>query len=182
MKLFLKGRLLRLIGIAAGAGSRLGLRAARTARHGVVIGDDCDLHCRFSIDRAGAVITVGNRCFIGASHIVSADRVAIGDDVTISWGVTIVDHNSHALDWERRKNDTRDWAAGTKDWTDISMKAVKIERRVWIGFNASILKGVTIGEGAIIGACSVVTHDVAPYTVVAGNPARVIKRLEPPHD
>ncbi|MBV8923397.1 DapH/DapD/GlmU-related protein, partial [Bradyrhizobium sp.] len=54
---------------------------------------------------------------------------------------------------------------------------VVIADKVWIGFNASILKGVTIGEGAVVGACSVVTRDVPPFAVVAGNPARVIRTL-----
>ena len=49
--------------------------------------------------------------------------------------------------------------------------------RSWIGFKASIMKGVTVGEGAVVGACSVVSRDVPPYTVVAGNPARVIRDL-----
>jgi acetyltransferase-like isoleucine patch superfamily enzyme len=54
---------------------------------------------------------------------------------------------------------------------------VVIEDHVWIGFNVGILKGVTIGKGAIIGAGSVLTEDVEPFTVVAGNPAKIIKRL-----
>jgi galactoside O-acetyltransferase len=54
-----------------------------------------------------------------------------------------------------------------------------IQDKVWIGFGASILKGVTVGEGAVIGAQAVVTRDVAPYTVVAGNPARIIRHITP---
>ncbi|MCZ8192279.1 MAG: DapH/DapD/GlmU-related protein, partial [Microcystis sp. LE19-338.1B] len=60
---------------------------------------------------------------------------------------------------------------------DIQSAPVVIEDHVWIGFNVGILKGVTIGKGAIIGAGSVVTKDVEPFTVVAGNPAKIIKRL-----
>jgi galactoside O-acetyltransferase len=61
----------------------------------------------------------------------------------------------------------------------VIRKPVKIEDKVWIGFNSIILKGVTVGEGAIVGAGSVVTKDVPPYTIVAGNPARIIRELTP---
>jgi galactoside O-acetyltransferase len=54
-------------------------------------------------------------------------------------------------------------------------RPVIIADKAWVGFNVSILKGVTIGEGAVIGACSVVTRDVPPFSVVAGNPARLIR-------
>lgn len=100
----------------------------------------------------------------------------------ISWGVTIVDHNSHSVEWSHRKNDVLDWAKGQKDWSHVKVAPVTIEDRVWIGFNAIILKGVTLGEGAIVAAGAVVTKDVPPYTVVAGNPAQVIRRLEPTHE
>jgi hypothetical protein len=86
-----------------------------------------------------------------------------------------VDHNSHATDWTSRKNDVVAWGQGKKDWSGVTIKPVKISDRVWIGLNAIILKGVTIGEGAIVGAGSVVTKDVPPYTIVAGNPARIIR-------
>jgi acetyltransferase-like isoleucine patch superfamily enzyme len=57
---------------------------------------------------------------------------------------------------------------------------IQIGKNVWIGFDCCVLPGVTIGEGAVVGARSVVTTDVPPYTVVAGNPARIIKKIEAP--
>ena len=114
--------------------------------------------------------------------------IQIDDDVTIAWGVWIYDHNSHSLDWKERVNDTarirEDIKAGrgfidSKNWSVVDTKPIHICDKVWIGFNAIILKGVTIGEGAIVGAGAVVTKDVPPYTVVAGNPARVVKKLQP---
>jgi acetyltransferase-like isoleucine patch superfamily enzyme len=64
-----------------------------------------------------------------------------------------------------------------KDWRHIKRKPIKICDKSWIGFNSIILKGVTIGEGAIVGAGSVVTRDVPPWTIVAGNPAKVIQDI-----
>jgi acetyltransferase-like isoleucine patch superfamily enzyme len=64
------------------------------------------------------------------------------------------------------------------DIETIESQGIVIENDAWIGTKATILKGVTVGEGAVVGACSVVTRDVEPFTVVAGNPARVVKRLD----
>jgi len=71
-----------------------------------------------------------------------------------------------------------DWAAGAKDWSQVKIAPVRIEDKAWIGFNAIILKGLTIGEGAIVAAGAVVSKDVAPYTLVGGNPAVFIRTLE----
>jgi acetyltransferase-like isoleucine patch superfamily enzyme len=128
-------------------------------------------------DREGASVSIGDRTFISGSLIVCAEKIEIGNDVLISWGCTIVDHNSHAIDWASRKNDVVAWAQGKKDWSGVKIKPVKINDRVWIGFNSIILKGVTIGEGAIVGAGSVVTKDVPPFTIVAGNPAQIIREI-----
>ena len=65
-----------------------------------------------------------------------------------------------------------------KDWRNVNSRPIVIKDDVWIGMNVIILKGVTIGEGAIVGAGSVVTKDVPAWTVVAGNPAKVVKHLK----
>jgi len=122
-------------------------------------------------------ISIGKNSFIGDSSVICAERVEIGDDVLISWGCTIVDHDSHSVHFQKRKNDVRDWFYGRKDWADVIRQPVVINDKSWIGFNTIILKGVTIGEGAIVGAGSVVTKDVPPYTIVAGNPARIIREI-----
>ncbi|SJM30426.1 acyltransferase [Mesorhizobium delmotii] len=171
--------LYRLAGINAGVGAKLSIQAVRSARKGRhAFGEDCVLHCRFSFDRREAQITIGRDCFIGKSHLVAAQRITIGNDVVVSWDVTIVDHNSHSLDWKQRAKDVADWRRGKKDWTDIGIAPVTIEDNAWIGMGVTILKGVTIGKGAVVGAASVVTRDVAPFSVVVGNPARSIKRKD----
>src|SRR3990167_6213356 len=126
---------------------------------------------RLSMDREGAFVSIGNRSYFGKSHLVAAERIEIGDDVLISWGVTILDHHSHSVIFEERKHDVINWLTARKDWSHVPVAPVKICDKVWIGFGATVMPGVVIGEGAIVGACTVVTKDVAPWTVVAGNPA-----------
>jgi acetyltransferase-like isoleucine patch superfamily enzyme len=129
-------------------------------------------------DRPGGAVAIGERTFVGASTLVCADTIQIGNDVLVSWGCTIVDHNSHSLSWSDRSQDVANWLHGKKDWSHVERAAVRIGDKAWIGFNVIILKGVDIGEGAVVGAGSVVTRDVPPYTVVAGNPARPIRELD----
>lgn len=153
-------------------------RIAPVANCKLTVGQDCILNTKISFDRSNAAFNCGDRCYIGFSNIVIADHVSLGDDVVISWGVTIVDHNSHALMWNDRANDILDWGKGTKDWSNVVIAPVNIKNKAWIGFNAIILKGVTIGEGAIVAAGAVVTKDVPAYSIVAGNPAKVIRNLK----
>lgn len=154
---------------------RIRLRNACTLR----IGECSIVEGALVFDREGASIEVGSRTFIGGSLLVSADNIHVGDDVLIAWGCTLVDHDSHTIDWAGRQRDVMDWYEGRKDWSRVARAAVHIGNRSWIGFNSSILKGVTVGEGAVVAACSVVTHDVEPYVLVAGNPARVVRTLDP---
>ena len=108
--------------------------------------------------------------------------ISIGADVLISWGCTLVDHDSHSLQWKDRAEDVARWRAGyqsagwtgaaaTKDWTHVPTAPIHIGDKAWIGFGVTVLRGVTIGEGAIVGARSVVTADVPPWTVAVGTPA-----------
>lgn len=127
-------------------------------------------------DRENASISIGKRVFISGS-LIAAQKIEIGDDVMISWGVTVVDHNSHSISFSHRAEDVINWRQGEKDWTHVKVAPVTICDKVWIGFNALILKGVTIGEGSVVGAGSIVTKDVPPWTIVAGNPARTIREI-----
>lgn len=132
-------------------------------------------------------IKVGKRTYIGGgTNIISRSCVEIGNDVTIAWGVWIYDHNSHSLDWRERAIDIRqqndDYRNGrnfiaNKNWDVVKSAPIRICDKAWIGFNAIILKGVTIGEGAVVGAGAVVAEDVPPWSVVVGNPARVVKMI-----
>ena len=155
----------------------------------VWIGNDCLLGCTFVFESERGKIKIGSRTFInGGTHLISRSEILIGDDVTIAWGVWIYDHDSHSLDWRLRVEDIRrqneDFYSGrdfiaNKEWSCVNTAPIQICDKAWIGMNAIILKGVTIGEGAIVGAGAVVTHDVPAWTVVAGNPAREVKKI--PH-
>lgn len=152
--------------------SVLGKLPARLA-----IGEGSIVAARLRADRPDAEISIGSRTFVGRSTIVCAQRVSIGDDVLVSWGCQIVDHDSHALDWADRASDVSDWYRGSKDWSKVPCAPVVIGNRVWIGFNVLVLKGVHIGDGAVVAAGSVVTRDVPANSLVGGNPARVIREL-----
>ena len=154
----------------------------------ISIGDDCVLGCSFVFESDKGCISIGDRSFINSgTSLISRSKIEIGADVTIAWGVCIYDHDSHSLDWRARIEDLHclreDLRAGrdplaSKDWSIVCTKPIRICDKVWIGMNAIILKGVTVGEGAVVAAGAVVTKDVPPWTVVAGNPARVVKHIE----
>lgn len=169
----------RRLDVQVGPGTRirwlrlLGQRGGRLR-----VGQGSIVNCRIDFDGPQGHVQIGDRCFIGASHLVCREGITLGDDVIISWGVTVVDHNSHALQWAHRRDDVANWAKGHKDWSQVDVRPVRIHDKVWIGFGATILKGVVVGEGAVIGAGSMVTRDVPAYCVVAGNPARIIKRID----
>lgn len=102
-------------------------------------------------------------------HVGCINRIEIGDNVLIGSHVLITDHSHGKLERTDIPFEQRQL---------LSKGPVVIKNNVWIGENACIMPGVTIGEGSIIAANAVVTHDVQPYSVVAGMPARVVKTLE----
>jgi galactoside O-acetyltransferase len=153
----------------------------------LTIGKNCIIHGTFVFESTEGKIEIGNHSYIGASTFISKSSISIGNNVTIAWGCTIYDHDSHSMDFlDRRKDiddELRDIRNGdsfilNKDWSKVKSEPIRICDDSWIGMNSIILKGVTIGEGAIVGAGSVVTKDVPAWTVVAGNPARVVKTLQ----
>lgn len=124
-------------------------------------------------------IVIGNDVYLGDDTLIScAERVEIGDETLIGHGAQIFDNNSHPVDADMRALDyaiLRGLRRGTR--APIVRAPITIGPRVWIGLHSIILRGVTIGEGAIVAAGSVVTKSVPPYTLVAGNPAQIIKNI-----
>jgi acetyltransferase-like isoleucine patch superfamily enzyme len=148
------------------------------------VGQESVLNANITFERSTGRVEIGDRTFIGGSSLVCAEHIRIGDDVLISWGCTFMDTNAHSLKSAERANDVKDWLymlqnpnsdSIRKNWDNIRSAPIIIQNKAWIGFNCIILKGVTIGEGAVVAAGSVVTKDVPPYTVVAGNPAQIVK-------
>jgi acetyltransferase-like isoleucine patch superfamily enzyme len=145
------------------------------------IGDNCLLNGRLILHSSTALIEIGNSVFLGHStELVCRERIRIGDFVLLSWGITVIDTDAHSLRSAERANDLVSWKKGPafKDWKQVKSLPVNIANNSWVGFNAIILKGVSVGEGAVIGAGSVVANDVEAYEVAAGNPARMIKKTD----
>lgn len=106
----------------------------------------------------GSTIDIGADCLINfGARVIARRSVTIGDDSLVGWDTTICDTDFHRL-------------IGTEP-----DQPVRIGNHVWIGAGVIVLKGVTIGDGAVVAAGSLVTSDVAPATLVAGRPARVMR-------
>ena len=104
-----------------------------------------------------ATLVLGNSFINSDCKIRCSKNISIGDNCAISHDVTIMDSDYHQIEGEK------------------NTKPIVIADDVWIGTRCTVLKGVTIGEGAVIAAGSIVTKDVMPHTLVAGNPARVVR-------
>ena len=127
----------------------------------------------------GGEIVIGEYCYIGdATRIWSARRITIGNRVLIAHNVTILDNLTHPVGAAARHEHFRQIiTSGHPKRIDLGEKPVQIADDVWIGCLSVVLRGVSIGTGAIVGAGSVVTEDVPAWTIVAGNPARVVREL-----
>lgn len=129
----------------------------------------------------GGNISVGANTYIGVgTRIWSGEHVGIGENVLISHNVNVIDTNSHEMNSIEREIGYKKLLSDghAKQKGTIQTAPIFIDDNVWISFGATVLKGVTIGKGAIVAANSVVTKDVPPFTLVAGNPAKKIKTID----
>lgn len=144
----------------------------------IEIGEGTHIRGTLLVFSYGGEIKIGGNCYIGdSSRIWSGESIRIGNNVLISHNVNIVDTNSHEMHSIERSNRYTQLIKNGhwKDKGNILTSPIVIEDYAWLSFNVTVLRGVTIGKGAVIAAGSVVTKDVPDYAVVAGNPAKVIK-------
>jgi len=148
----------------------------------IVIGKhvSCYAGCSFSLGENGTCI-IGDFTLLNGALIMAEEKIDIGSYCLVSWNVGIADSDFHPLEPAQRLIDAQALAPFFKDRPprpQLKTAPVKISDNVWIGMNAVILKGVTIGENSVVAAGSVVTKSVEPNTVVAGNPAVVVKKFQ----
>lgn len=132
----------------------------------VAIGENCVIreYAYFQLTKPAPKLIIGNGVVIGRNCMITIkDELQIGDHTIIGGYVQIIDHN-HSC----RKNEL------IKE-QKAEIKPIRIGRDVWIGSGAKILCGVTIGDGAVIGANAVVNKDIPAYAVAAGVPAKVVR-------
>jgi acetyltransferase-like isoleucine patch superfamily enzyme len=178
---------MHLLGIAnfvMGRGTTFGrdARIVDTVRNGlsrINIGENCRIDGELLVFSHGGEISIGDWCFIGAgTRIWSGKSITIGNRVLISHNVNIFDNLTHPLDLnERHQHFRKIVESGHPSQIELGERSVVIEDDAWIAASATILRGVRIGQGSIIGAGAVVTSDVPPMTLVAGNPARIIRQF-----
>ena len=141
----------------------------------ISIGEGCSFHKGLLLRCYGksSSIIIGNRTKIGDhSSISCCNRIVIGNDVRMGRMVLITD-NSHG------NNDTKEELDMNPALRPVVSKGeILIEDNVWVGDKVSIMPGVHIGRGSIIGSNAVVTKDIPPYSIAVGCPAKVIKTLE----
>lgn len=174
--------LLKGIGVKLGRNCRFWGRMIIHKEVGSTIefGDDCvfrsDLNsnlvgvnrpCVISTHSAAALIRLGNGCGLSGVSIGIKESLIVGNNVQFGANSYVTDFDWHGMD-PRHRDDPR----------HILSAGITIENDVWIGLNSVILKGVTIGRNTVIGAGSLVTKDIPPDSIAAGNPCRVIRPLK----
>jgi maltose O-acetyltransferase len=147
-------------------------------RENIRIGANVTIHGHLETQGRGR-IEIGDYTNIRyETYIGAVESIIIGRYVIMSHDIFIYDNNNHPLSPRLRQDLSQSrFEASLNAWTNAASAPIVIEDNVWIGFGAVILKGVRIGRGSIIGAQAVVTKDIPPFCVAAGNPAKPVKGI-----
>ncbi|HWL70929.1 MAG TPA: acyltransferase [Geminicoccus sp.] len=161
---------------------RLGLDARlvnRNKREAVSIGRHTVSRAIMRLEPTGR-LTVGERCYFGDGVLISAmNHIQIGDGTLFAHGVQVFDNNTHPIDAEERERHFAKILGLSKN-TDyrIAHASVTIGRRCWLGMNAIVFRGVTIGDDTVVAGGSVVSTDLPSGVIASGNPAVPVRNLK----
>lgn len=125
--------------------------------------------------KAGTVVEIGNHVGMSGTTIYARKGVYIGDNTCIGGNCKILDNDFHPLDYETRNEQLRHVRGGDSDL--IPSREIRIGKNCFIGCNSIILKGTVLGDGCVVGAGAVVSGIFPDNSVIAGNPARMIRKL-----
>ncbi|MET0391187.1 MAG: acyltransferase [Polyangiales bacterium] len=153
-----------------------------TAPHAIQIARGAHIYSAsiFDIGEHGSV-SIGECSMLNGVRLMCDLQIVIGAYATISWNVMFMDSYRVPIDPAVRRSQLLGQGPPARiGGPSVPAAPIRLHDNVWIGFDVCVLPGVTIGEGSVVGARSVVTADVPPYMVVAGNPARPIRELPRP--
>lgn len=145
----------------------------------IEIGDTCCIRGTLMLYRPGSRIFLGNNIYIGPGTLFECvEEIRLGNDILVSMNCNVIDTNSHSLHSRERMDDTIDWQRGLahKNWEVVKSKKVIIEDKCWLGLRSIVMKGVTLSEGTVVGAGSVITKSTEPFSIMAGNPAVLVRK------
>lgn len=153
------------------------------------IGNNCTIKSSFLSNLVGlysrtiivtrapdAKIEIGNNVGISGATIYARKKITIGDNTCIGGNTKILDNDFHPIEWEERNRLLKDVHGGDSD--AVPAREIIIGKNCFIGCNAILLKGTVLGDGCVVGAGAVVSGKFEDNSVIVGNPARVIKKLE----
>jgi acetyltransferase-like isoleucine patch superfamily enzyme len=162
---------------------------SRRNDHIISFGNDCFLNCSIYFEKDSiSTVLVGNNVYMGSGvSIYCTEKIHIGNNVTIAWDVVFYDHNSHPIDFIKRRQVVKDFVGNYKsnstgheaDWTNVKSGSIVVGNDAWIGFGCIILKDTVIGDRSIVSAGSVVRGTFPSDVIIAGNPAKVVGEVEP---
>lgn len=166
-------------GAALGAGARIRNIRGDTAR--IAVGAQSRILGELMTFAHGGEIRIGEWCYVGeGTRIWSAASIEIGNRVLISHSVNVFDSLTHPIGAAARHEQVRRiFTTGHPREISLDENPVRICDDAWIGAGAMVLRGVTVGQGAVVAAGAVVTKDVPAFSIVAGNPAVLVRELRP---
>ncbi|MCP3384618.1 acyltransferase [Bradyrhizobium sp. CCGUVB4N] len=166
-------------GAALGASARI--RNVYGDSDKIVVGPQSRIFGELMTFAHGGEIKIGEWCFVGeGTRIWSAASIEIGNRVLISHSVNVFDNLTHPIKAAARHDQVRRiFTRGHPRDISLDEAPVRICDDAWVGAGAMVLRGVTVGEGAVVAAGAVVTKDVPAFSIVAGNPAVLVRELRP---
>ncbi|WP_035677575.1 acyltransferase [Bradyrhizobium liaoningense] len=166
-------------GAALGAGARI--RNIRGDTDRIVVGAQSRILGELMTFAHGGEIRIGEWCYVGeGTRIWSAASIDMGNRVLISHSANVFDSLTHPIGAAARHEQVRQiFTTGHPREISLDEHPVRICDDAWIGAGAMVLRGVTVGQGAVVAAGAVVTKDVPAFSIVAGNPAVLVRELRP---